>query len=57
VELMDKCDLRDVQLSESAMQNINDLFLKGGHSHCHCTLNPVYLPPLPLLPLQCVGWP
>jgi hypothetical protein len=28
VELMDKCDLRDVQLSESAMQNINDLFLK-----------------------------
>jgi hypothetical protein len=28
VETMDKCDQRDVQLSENAMQNINDLFLK-----------------------------
>ena len=28
VENMDKCDQRDVQLSENAMQNINDLFLK-----------------------------
>ena len=28
VEAMDKCDQRDVQLSESSMQNINDLFMK-----------------------------
>ena len=55
VELMDKCDLREVQLSESAMPNINDLFLKGGHSLYRHTFEPVLAFSVSP-PMQCVGW-